>query len=249
MELGLKNHIVLVTGAAKGIGKGIALACAQEGANLAIHYRESGAEAFQTAEELKKLGVKVCLVQGDIANVSDVVRMKDTIERDLGVVDSIVNNAGLSKVKSFFQYEPEEWRRELEVCFYGVLNLAHVFLPSMKIQGGKFLNIIGDSARTGDRKLIISAAARSGTISFMKSLAQEVGRDSIQCNTIALGMIDQGNLTIDESTMRSMVKKYPLQRLGSIDDVTGMVCFLLSTSSDWITGQVISVNGGYSMMG
>ncbi len=247
MDLGLKNRTILVTGAAKGIGRGIALACAQEGADIVLHYRESAEEAFETAEEVKELGVQVCLVRGDIASISEVERMKVTIEKELGAVDSIVNNAGMAKVKSFFQYEPEEWKREVDVCFYGVLNLAHVFLPDMKKQGGKFLNIVGDSARTGDRNLIISAAARSGTISFMKSLAQEVGRNGIQCNTIALGMVDQGNM--DEQILKSMIKKYPAQRLGSVNDVTGMVCFLLSDSSDWITGQVISVNGGYSMIG
>ena len=95
----------------------------------------------------------------------------------------------------------------------------------------------------------MSAAARNGAISFLKSLALEVGRSQIQCNTVALGLIDQGDLGFNEATMEKLIKQYPLKRLGKVDDVTGIILFLLSQSADWITGQVISVNGGHSMLG
>ena len=153
-------------------------------------------------------------------------------------------------MKSFFQYGPARWKREVDVCFYGVLNLVHTFVPDMmNAQAGKFINIVGDSARTGDRQLIVSAAARNGAISFLKSLALEVGRNHVQCNTVSLGLIDQGDLGFNEATMEKLIKQYPLKRLGKVDDVTGIILFLLSQSADWITGQVISVNGGHSMLG
>lgn len=250
MNLGLKGKNVLITGAAKGIGRGITLAAAAEGANIALHYRESEIQAWETANDISEYGVKVSLVQGDLASLEDVKAMKVTLSKDFGKIDYIVNNAGWVQMKSFFQYEPEEWKREVEVCFYAVLNLVHTFMPDMISQNqGKFINIVGDSARTGDRQLIVSAAARNGAISFLKSLAMDVGRSHVQCNTVSLGLIDQGELGFNEATLDKLMKQYPLKRLGKVDDVTGIILFLLSQSADWITGQVISVNGGHSMLG
>jgi NAD(P)-dependent dehydrogenase (short-subunit alcohol dehydrogenase family) len=251
MELDLKEKNVFITGAAKGIGREIAFAAAGEGANIALHYLSSEQEAVITAEEISRAyGVKVNLVKGDIAKAEDVVRMKEELDHSLGGIDCIVNNAGFAQMKSFFQYERDEWKHEVDVCFYGVLNLVHTFMPEMigKRQG-KFINIVGDSARTGDKNLIISAAARNGAISFLKSLAQEVGKSNVQCNTVSLGLINHGSLDFGEAALEKIVKQYPLKRLGKVEDVTGMVLFLLSNHADWITGQVISVNGGHSMLG
>lgn len=249
MELGLKGKTILVTGAAKGIGRAIAFAVAEEGAHIALHYQNSEKEALDTARTIEKLGVKVALVKCDLASIEDVQSMKKTIEQKLGDVHGIVNNAGWAQYKSFFKYEPGEWTREVDVCLYGVIHLAHTFMPDMKkLNEGKLINIVGDSARTGDRNLIISGAARSGAISFLKSLSQEVGRNNIQCNTVSLGLIDQGQ-EYDAITLEKILKQYPLKRLGTPDDVKGAVLFLLSSSSDWITGQVMSVNGGQSMIG
>lgn len=249
LNLGLEGRTVLVTGAAKGIGRAIATSIAEEGGNIALHYQTSEKEALETANVIEKLGVKVALVKGDLASIDDVQTMKKTIEKQLGTVHSIVNNAGYAQYKSFFKYEPGEWTREVDVCFYGVLHLAHTFMPDMMNSNeGKLINIIGDSARTGDRNLIISGAARSGATSFLKSLSQEVGRYNIQCNTVSLGLIDQGQ-EFDAAMLEKILKQYPLKRLGNAGDVQGIILFLLSAWSDWITGQVISVNGGQSMIG
>ena len=251
MELDLKEKNVFITGAAKGIGREIAFAAAGEGANIALHYLSSEEEAVITAEEISRAyGVKVNLVKGDIAKAEDVVRMKEELDHSLGGIDCIVNNAGFAQMKSFFQYERDEWKHEVDVCFYGVLNLVHTFMPEMiEKRQGKFINIVGDSARTGDKNLIISAAARNGAISFLKSLAQEVGKSNVQCNTVSLGLINHGSLDFSEAALEKIVKQYPLKRLGKVEDVTGMVLFLLSNHADWMTGQVISVNGGHSMLG
>jgi NAD(P)-dependent dehydrogenase (short-subunit alcohol dehydrogenase family) len=251
MELDLKEKNVFITGAAKGIGREIAFAAAGEGANIALHYLSSAEEANRTAKEITSVyGVNVHLVKGDIAKAEDVVRMKEELDHSLGGIDCIVNNAGFTQMKSFFQYELDEWKHEVDVCFYGVLNLVHTFMPEMiEKRQGKFINIVGDSARTGDKNLIISAAARNGAISFLKSLAQEVGKSNVQCNTVSLGLINHGSLDFSEAALEKIVKQYPLKRLGKVEDVTGMVLFLLSNHADWITGQVIPVNGGHSMLG
>ena len=251
MELDLKGKNVFITGAAKGIGRGIANACASEGANIGLHYLSSTEEALLTAKEISyTYGVNVHLVKGNIAKIADVQKMKEELYRSLGGLDCIVNNAGFAKMKSFFQYELDEWKHEVDTCFYGVLNLVHTFMPDMmEKKQGKFINIVGDSARTGDKNLIVSAAARNGAISFLKSLAQDVGKSNVQCNTVALGLIDHGSLGFNEATLEKVVKQYPLKRLGKVDDVTGMILFLLSNHAEWITGQVISINGGHSMLG
>ncbi|WP_176447566.1 SDR family NAD(P)-dependent oxidoreductase [Lentibacillus sp. CBA3610] len=246
----LQGKNILITGAAKGIGSGIALNAASKGANIAVHYLGSEEEALRTAKDIRELGVNAITVKGDIAIYNDVQQMKVQLDKDFGHIDGLVNNAGWAQMKSFFKYKPEEWQREIDVCFNGVLNLAYTFVPSMKDKKqGKFINIVGDSARTGDRHLIVSGAARNGTIGFMKSLAREVGNDNIQCNTASLGLIDQGTFDFDDETMNKIVKQYPLKKLGSVNDVAETILFLLSDDSDWITGQVISVNGGHSMLG
>lgn len=245
----LNGQVILVTGAANRVGKGIALQLAKAGSTVALHYFRSIEEIQVTAKEIESIGGKVAYFQADIANLEEVEHMHQAIQSTLGNVTGVVNNAGLANLKSLFDYKPNEWQRELDVCLNGVIHLAYTFIPSMKINNnGKFITIIGDSARTGDRKLIISAAARSGVISFMKSLAQEVGRHHIQCNTISLGLLDQGDIHLDERAYKQLLKNYPLQRFGNVNDVTGIIQFLLSNEANWITGQVFSVNGGYTML-
>ncbi|MDQ0269845.1 SDR family NAD(P)-dependent oxidoreductase [Cytobacillus purgationiresistens] len=248
MNLGMSGKNILITGAGKGMGREMAISAAREGANIAVHFHTSKDKALETVGILRDIGVAVHPFQADISQIDEIQRMKNEIHAQLGHIDYIVNNAGWAQMKSFFQYEPDEWRKEIDICFYGVLNIIHTFMPDMiKNQAGKFINIIGDSARTGDRKLIMSAAARNGTVSFLKSLAREVGESNIQCNTVSLGMVDQGGL--GEDLIHKIRKQYPLKRLGNPEDVTGMVLFLLSEQADWITGQVFSVNGGHSMIG
>ncbi|MEC1157208.1 SDR family NAD(P)-dependent oxidoreductase [Cytobacillus horneckiae] len=248
MNLDLNGKNILITGAAKGIGRELALAAAKEGANIAVHYLTAEKEANQTVDEILQAGGKAYPFYADISKIEEVEIMRKEIEQNLGRIHYVVNNAGFVQIKSFFQYRPEEWRREMDVCFYGVLNLAYIFIPGMVTDNhGKFINIIGDSARTGDTRLIMSAAARNGAVSFLKSLAKDVGNSSIQCNTVALGMIDKGEFP--DNMIARMMKQYPLRRLGKTDDITGMVLFLLSSKSEWITGQVFAVNGGYSMIG
>lgn len=246
----LTGKTILVTAGANRIGKAIALAAANSGANIALHYHRSKAEALQTAEEIANFGCSVHVFQGDISDFEQVERMRDEIQAKFGSLYGIVNNAGYVQAKSLFQYSKDEWKKEIDICLNGVINLAYHFIPLMKEKGeGKFVSIVGDSARMGNRNLIISAAARSGVISFIKSLALEVGRNQIQCNTVSLGLIDQGDLQLNEEKMQKLLKNFPLNRLGRAEDIVGVIDFLLSEQSDWITGQVISVNGGNGMIG
>lgn len=239
------HEVVLVTGGADRIGKAIVERLAKDGLTVAIHYNSSAQKAQALKADLVARGVRCDIFQADLTNYDAVVQLKDAIEQKLGHVSGIVNNAGYAKFKSFFDYAPHEWQQELDTDLNAVLHLAHVFIPAMREkQFGKFISIIGDSARTGDRKLIVSATARGGVMSFMKSLSLEVGRDQIQCNTLSLGLIDQQDLNFSEDVLKSIQKTYAANRLGSVDDVTGTIAFLLSEDANWILGQTISVNGG-----
>ncbi|RHW38402.1 SDR family oxidoreductase [Lysinibacillus yapensis] len=246
----LSGKTILVTGGADRIGKAIAISAAKNGANIALHYHRSKEEALQTTQEIATLGCRVLAIQGDISDLEQVERMRDKIQTEFGDLYGVVNNAGYVQMKPLFQYAKDEWKKEIDVCLNGVINLAYTFIPHMKEKGeGKFISIVGDSARMGNRNLIISAAARNGVISFIKSLALEVGQNQVQCNTVSLGLIDQGDLGMNEERMKKLIKNYPLNRLGRADDIVGIIDFLLSGNADWITGQVISVNGGSGMIG
>ncbi|WP_431028605.1 SDR family NAD(P)-dependent oxidoreductase [Lysinibacillus sp. LZ02] len=242
------EQVILVTGASDRVGRAIALQVAAQGATVAVHYHHSKKKAQETVRQIITSGGKAVSFQANIGRLEDVQRLQQEITASLGPVTAVINNAAFTQMKSFFDYKPYEWQHELDVCLNGVIHLAYVFLPQMKeMNKGKFITLIGDSARTGDRKLIISAAARSGALSLMKSLAQEVGRYQIQCNTISIGLLDQGDLHFSPDVQKQVLKRYPLQRLGTAEDVTGAVTFLLSDAANWITGQVLSVNGGHSM--
>ena len=241
------STITLVTGASDRIGRAIAATLAEQGATIAVHYHSNKEQAERTVEQIKSIGGQAKAFQADLSSFEDVQQLKAAIEQSLGTVTSIINNAGYTQLKSFFDYSPLEWQKEIDVCLNGLLHLAYVFLPAMKEQKrGKLITVIGDSARTGDRKLVVSATARGGVISFIKSIAQEVGRDQIQCNVISLGLIDQNDLHFSPEVKKQVVKSYPLQRLGKAQDVADAVAFLASDRSNWITGQIISVNGGHS---
>lgn len=241
--------LALVTGASDRIGRAIALSLAKQGYAIAVHYNTNKDQAEQTVVQIAALGQRAAAFQADLSIFEDVVKLEQSITASLGTVDCIVNNAGYAQMKSFFDYAPLEWQRELDVCLNGLMHLTYVFVPAMKQAGGKLITLIGDSARTGDRKLIVSATARGGVISFIKSIAQEVGRHQIQCNVVSLGLIDQGDLNFTPEIEKQVLKGYPLQRLGTAEDIASTVSFLSSDQAGWITGQVISINGGYATLG
>lgn len=239
------HEVVLVTGGADRIGKAIVERLANDGYTVAIHFNRSTEKARALKDELIEAGVRCDIFQADLTDYEAVVQLKTDIEQKLGSVSAVINNAGYAQLKSFFDYKPHEWQLEIETDFHAVLHLAHIFVPAMREkQFGKFISLIGDSARTGDRKLIVSAAARGGVMSFIKSLSLEVGRDNVQCNTVSLGLIDQQDLNFSEEVLKNVRKTYAANRLGTVEDITGTIAFLLSKDANWLLGQVISINGG-----
>ena len=251
MNLGLSGKVALVTGAARDVGRGIALALAAEGATVAVNYSSSAREAEAVVGEIKASGAKGRAYQADVADYAAVGKMVDAVIGDFGRVDILVNNAGLVKRERFLDTRPAEWSKQIGVGLYGVMNLCHAVLPHMvKQDGGRIINMAGDSARVGESGLAVTAASRGGAIAFTKSLAKEFGRSNITVNMVALGLIETAHT--DPAWMAAnfekIIKMYPLKRLGKPADIAPMIALLASDASGWITGQVLSINGGFSMV-
>lgn len=248
LELGLMGKNILVTGAGKGIGVAIARALAAEGAVPLVHYHRSdaGVEALRQEFTLECPG---CLFfQADLANSVEVEQLAEQVLA-AGPVYGLVHNAGWANNGSFMESKREEWQKALQVDLLAVMALTHRLLPSMQeAHQGRIVHIVGDSARIGERGLSVSTAARGGIIAFGKSLAREVGRENITVNTVSLGLIKTPSTQwLTPELEQKASRNYPMGRLGRIDDVVPAVLFLLSEGAGWITGQTLSVNGGYSM--
>lgn len=250
METQLKDRVALVTGSTRDVGRQIALSLAAEGAAVAIHHNHSPEEAESVVSEIRAQGGKANCYQANVADLAAVRGMIQTIVADFGSLNIVINNAGLAIRKPFKETTPEDWRRQIEVNLFGAIHLCREAVPHLeKDKDGRIIAIVGDSSRVGEAGLSIVGAARAGVIALMKSLARELGRFGITANTVSLGLVETQHDPVWLNANREMlVKMYPVRRLGQPDDIAPVVTLLASPRSGWITGQVISVSGGYCMV-
>ena len=250
MEMQLKDRVALVTGATRDVGREIALSLAAEGAAVAVHYHGAADAAEAVVAEIKNNGGKAKSYQADVADNAAVQKTIGAIVADLGGLNILVSNAGLAIRKPFKDTTPEEWRRQIEVNLLGAIHLCHAAGPHLVKGGnGRIIAMVGDSSRVGESGLSIVAAARGGVIMLMKSLAREMGRVGVTANTVSLGMVETGHDPEWLAANREkLIKMYPVRRLGLPEDIAPTVTLLASPKSGWITGQVISVSGGYCMV-
>jgi len=246
------GKVALVTGAARDVGREIALTLAAQGIAVAVNYQSSGDAAEAVVDTIRSAGGTAAAWKADIANGDDTKRMVDEIVARFGHIDIVVNNAGVAQRARFLETTADQWRKHIDIGLMGTVNTAQAALPHMVEagRGGRIISIGGDSSRVGEANLSMAAAARAGTIALIKSLAREFGRNDITCNAVTLGMIQSAHSDPAwlEANMPKMVKSYPLKRIGQPTDVAPMIAFLASESAAWITGQVISVNGGFAMV-
>ncbi len=250
MEMQLNGRVALVTGGTRDVGRQLSLSLAEEGAAVAVHYGRSSAEADAVVEEIRSKGGTAAAFQADLSDRAAVGKMVDAIVADLGGLNIVVNNAGLAIRKPFKSTTPEEWKSQIDVNLYGAIHLCHAALPHLEKGGdGRIIAIVGDSSRVGESGLSIVGAARAGVIGLMKSLARELGRSGITANTVSLGLVETGHdpAWLDANRDK-LVKFYPMRRLGQAEDIAPTIVLLASPLSGWITGQVISVSGGYCMV-
>lgn len=247
----LEGHTALVTGAGQGIGRETALTLARAGARVGVNdLLAERAEAV--AEEIRAAGGVAKALAADVTDRDAVGRMFDQLARDLGSVDILVNNAGHWTIKPFVDSAPADWERDIRICLFGSLNCAHAAVARMCERGwGRIVSIVSDAARVGEPQQVSYAAAKAGVIGMTKSLAREVGRSGVTANCVSPGttLADESELAPDDERVARMVRRYPTGRLGRASDVAGAVLYLTSDLARHVTGQVLSVSGGYTMVG
>jgi 3-oxoacyl-[acyl-carrier protein] reductase len=246
----LNGRVALVTGGGRDVGAAISEALAGAGASVAVNYHGSKDAAEAVVARIQKAGGKAKAYQADISDAEAIKRLVENVSKDFGGLDILVNNAGLVFRQRFSESTTEDWRKQIDTCLYGALNCCHSAGPLLEKSGrGRIISIMGDSSRVGESGLALAAAARAGTIALMKSLAREWGRSGVTANSISLGLIETAHeKSWVEANREKLVKAYAIRRLGLPSDVAPLVALLASDAGSWITGQVISVNGGYSMV-
>ena len=253
MDLELTGKVVLVTGAGQGLGREIGLAFAREGARVAFHYRSSGTGAEEAAAEAGRLTGAALAVQADVRSDDDVAAAVEAVESQLGPIDVLVNNAAATGAKPFLDTTPDDWAFQVDVTVTGTLRVTQAVARRMvERKSGVIVSLMGDSGRVGESGLSVTATTRATTMALTKSLAKELARHGIRANCVSIGLVqtdrfDEHAGAPDEERMKKILAQYPLRRLGRPSDVSPLVLLLASPLSGWITGQVISVNGGYAM--
>jgi 3-oxoacyl-[acyl-carrier protein] reductase len=250
MDLGLKGKVALVTGAASDVGAEIAKMLAAEGAAVALNYHSSADAAEAVVAEIKGKGGSAKAYRADVSDFAAVKAMVDAVARDFGGLNILVNNAGIAKRQRFVESTPDDWKKQIDACLYGAIHCCHASAPHLEgAKNGRIVSVIGDSSRVGESGLALVAAARAGVVALMKSLAREFGRSGTTANTVSLGLVEtpHDKAWVDENREK-LVRLYPVRRLGLPDDVAPMVALLASPRSGWITGQTLSISGGYSMV-
>lgn len=245
----LAGRVCLVTGAASGIGKGIAARLAEEGAVVVIADL-NGEAAEQTAAELGggAMGVAV-----DIADRAAVDAMTEAVMERYGRIDVLVNNAGWDKVGPFLDSEVEIWNRVIDINLYGTLHCCQSVVRKMVEQGhGTVINIGSDAARVGSSGEAVYSACKGGVVAFTKTLAREVARHGITANAVCPGPADTplfAAISEENPKLRTALEKaIPLRRLAQPEDLANAVAFMASPASNYITGQTLSVSGGLTMI-
>lgn len=241
------NKTVLITGASRGIGKAAAEAFAKAGYDIAVNYNKSEDAALSLCAELKKLSVRALPFRADVADKKAVEEMYFEIEKAFGGASVLVNNAGIAEQSLFTDITEEMWDRMFAVNVKGAYNCTQAVLPKMIHEKyGRIINISSMWGISGASCEVHYSASKAALIGFTKALAKEVGLSGITVNCVAPGVIDtEMNGKLSPETMAELKENTPLGRIGTTRDVAETVLFLASEKASFITGQVISVDGGF----
>ena len=252
VEIDLDDAVALVTGAASGIGEVTAHTLARAGAAVAVTDLD-GPGAERVAAAITASGGRAVGVGMDVTDPPVVRGAFASVSAALGPPAILVNNAFTTTVGRFVDLEDDVVARTIDVILVGAMNTCRVALPAMMSSGwGRIVNIISDAGRVGEPNLVAYSAAKAGLIGFTKALAKEVGRSGVTVNGVSPGGT-RTRTTMDQlaalgALEASVATQYPLGRLGEPQDIANGVLYLVSPLADWVTGQVIGVNGGYSMV-
>lgn len=245
----LEGKVAVVTGAARGIGKEIALKFAQEGADIAFTDLVIDENGKKTEEEIAACGVKC---KGYASNAADFAATEETVKQikdDFGRIDILVNNAGITKDGLMLRMTEAQWDAVIAVNLKSAFNYIHAVLPIMVRQkSGSIINMASVVGVHGNAGQANYSASKAGLIALAKSIAQEVGSRGIRANAIAPGFIETAmTAALPEEVRADWCKKIPLRRGGNVEDIANVAVFLASDMSGYVTGQVIQVDGGMNM--
>lgn len=245
----LEGKVALITGAARGIGKAIALKFASEGADIAFTDLVIDENGKQTEQEIAALGVKA---KGYASNAADFAQTEEVVKQikeEFGKIDILVNNAGITKDVLMLRMTEQQWDAVIAVNLKSAFNFIHALVPVMMRQrAGSIINMASVVGVHGNAGQSNYAASKAGLIALAKSIAQEMGSRGIRANAIAPGFIETAmTAALSEEVRKDWEQKIPLRRGGSVDDIANVATFLASDMSSYVTGQVIQVDGGMNM--
>ncbi len=245
----LEGKVALITGASRGIGKGIALKFASEGADIAFTDLFDDENMAATVKEIEALGVKA---KGYASNAADFAQTEEVVAKvkeDFGHIDVLVNNAGITKDGLMLKMSEAQWDAVIAVNLKSAFNFIHAMIPVMMRQRhGSIINMASVVGVHGNAGQANYAASKAGLIALAKSIAQEVGSRGIRANAIAPGFIETAmTAALSDEVRKEWAQKIPLRRAGQVEDIANVATFLASDMSSYVSGQVIEVDGGMNM--
>ncbi|MEO8720701.1 MAG: 3-oxoacyl-[acyl-carrier-protein] reductase [Ginsengibacter sp.] len=246
----IENKVAIITGGSRGIGEAIALKFAENGAHIAFSYVSSDEKAKALEEKLHAFGVKAIAYKSDAADFEASEKMVNAVMNDLGNVDILINNAGVSKDNLLLRMTPAQWDEVMATNLKSVFNMTkQVIRTMMKSRKGSIINMSSIVGLRGNAGQSSYAASKAGIIGFTKSIAAELGSRNIRCNAIAPGFVetDMTSYLNEGEAAKSFLNKIPMGRFGSPEEIADVALFLASDMSAYVTGQVISVCGGLNM--
>jgi len=245
----LEGKVALITGASRGIGKGIAEVFAQQGASVAFTYASSDEKARALENELAQHGTTIKGYKSDAADFNAAQKLVDDVVSEFGTIDILVNNAGITRVTLLMRMSEEQWDEVIRVNLKSVFNLSKaVIKPMLKARSGSIINMSSVVGVQGNAGQANYAASKAGILGFTKSMAAELGSRNIRCNAIAPGFIEtEMTAALDEKVVQQWRDTIPLKRGGTTNDVAQATLFLASDMSAYITGQTLHVCGGMLM--
>ena len=248
----LAGRAAVVTGSSRGVGRNVALAFAKEGADVLINYTSSEGPAIQLVDEIKKLGRRSVAVKADVATKAEVENMMSVAKQEFGRLDILVNNAGFTRPAMLTKMTEEQWDAVVDAHLKGpflCVQAASKYFQEQ--QYGKVINVSSVAGLVGTVGQVNYSAAKGGILSLTKSVARELARYNVCANVISLGIVETDmteKIRNDEKLREIYMNRILMKRFGTAENITPAFVFLASTDSDYITGQILCVDGGYGMI-
>jgi 3-oxoacyl-[acyl-carrier protein] reductase len=247
--MSLRNRVAVVTGGTRGIGRGIALRLARDGARIAIAYRANKAAAQMALRQLQAVGADCVAVETDVTQFGRAEQLIKTVADRYGRIDVVVNNVGDFRWGTLAESSPEEWKSIFDSNVSTVFHMCRAALPVMrKGRWGRIINLgaVGAERAFGQAKISAYAAAKAAVVAMSRSLALEEAKNGITVNVVNPSSIDEKELTLEEAR-KLKDARYPIGRPPTVDDVAAAVAFFASEESEYVTGQVVNVSGGWML--